>query len=195
MADQAVNMDSVAVAEPAGTGNNGSESVAIKPENQDYMVYLQLNDDGTFKAKSLVSGDFAKWEEAHKEDKPVWQRGFELPVTVRGYTVSSFEGLLQLIGGDAEEAVNIVNRGLKQKYSQKINATLLEVDEANKQLIYEPTGEVYDSRALLSEPTRRRNLSVEERFTRAVKDLPGIPADIDADLIKKLLAQLQQANQ
>lgn len=169
--------------EVAGNMTNGSnETVGIKTENVEYRVYATLKEDGTIAKRELVStSDFTKWEKEHPKAQ------LELTQSVRKYKAGSIEAFVQLIGDD-EEALNIVNRGLSAKFSQKINTTLLETNEQN-QLVFEPIDGVYDSLELLQQETVRKSLSPVEKAERDLKKLGFDPA-----LVASLMQQIQQAS-
>ena len=161
------------------------DGVAIKPENVERRVYAVLDESGDLKKYEQVSvADFDAWE---KQDKNK-NKQVMIKQTFREYTVGSLDGLATLIGDD-EEAVNIVNRGIAQKTSQKVNSVLLEVNDKNE-LVFEPTEDVVDTRDMLQEPTKRRSLSPIEKLGRDAKK-----AGFDSTLVMALIQQLQAAQQ
>lgn len=173
-------MNEVAATET--TNGNSNETVGIKTENVEYRVYATLKEDGSIAKRELVSNsDFPKWEKEHP------QAQLELTQSVRKYKAGTIEAFVQLIGDD-EEALNIANRGLSAKFSQKINTTLLETDEQNH-LVFEPVEGVYDSLELLQQETVRKSLSPVEKAERDLKKLGFDPA-----LVASLMQQIQQAS-
>jgi hypothetical protein len=173
------NMSTVAV--------TPSTDIAIKPENIEYKVYVKLDGEGKVIEKETVYSSSAK--QIEKLDAEVAKPDASIVLakaqTVKTYKVGSIEGLRELIG-DEEEAVNIINRGLAQKFNQKISEYLTDFDSTKQAFVNDQTDEVFDSKELLQEPTQRRNLSPTEKLAKAVKN-----AGFDEATILALLASLQ----
>ena len=105
--------------------------------------------------------------------------------TIKAYKVGTISGFQELIP-DADEQLNIINRGLAQKFNQKLTA----VDELDKDgnPVFQPVEGTFDSIEWLQEPTQRRNLSDTEKAMRALKGLPP-------EVALKLLQQLASAQE
>jgi len=157
-------------------------TVDIKTENQEYRVYVTLKEDGqSIKDKSVVSvNDFEDWQKKHPDETLAIQQ------SIRKYRFGSVEAFLKTID-DEEEAVNIINRGVAAKFSQKLNAKLLETDETGN-LAFQPVEGVYDSLEWLQEETKRKNLTPIEKVER---DLKKNLSALSGDDVAKLQAMLQ----
>lgn len=171
-----------------------TSSLEIKTENVEYRVYANVDTEGNVPSGGyeLVSvNDFNKWEAARKEKNEKAGKGITTQLaiqqTIRKYRVSNVQGsLLQLIS-DQDETDNIANRGIAAKFSQKVSANMLEVDDKN-QLVFQPVEGVFDSLDWLQEETTRRNLSPIEKVER---DLKKNLANLSSDDMAKVQAMLQ----
>lgn len=157
-------------------------TVDIKTENQEYRVYVTLKEDGQSidKASVVSVNDFDKWEKEHPTETLAIQQ------SIRKYRFGSVQAFLNTID-DEEEAVNVINRGVAAKFSQKLNAKLLERDETGN-LAFQPVEGVYDSLDWLQEETKRKNLTPGEKVER---DLKKNAANMSQDDIAKAIAMLQ----
>lgn len=106
---------------------------------------------------------------------------------VQSYKLGTLEGFEQLIP-DADERLNIINKGLGSKFNQKIKTVLTELDES-KNLVFQPVDPSYDALSLLQEAALRTNLSP---FDKAYKQLAGLPEDMRAAIIAAFAAAGQQ---
>jgi hypothetical protein len=141
---------------PTSTGQS------IKTSNETYRTYVQLDAEGKKIVKTsfgTAGKDNAFW---NKLDAP--DSGFQIGLeqTVKRYKAGSVEGCSEIIP-DPDEFVNIFNRGLDQKFNQKINGVLTETTDDATQLAFNPQADAFDTIDLLREPTQRRNLSDNEK--------------------------------
>lgn len=96
------------------------------------------------------------------------------------------EGFEQLVS-DPEERVNVFNRGVNQKYQQKLNALFSDTDDDGKPT-HQYTEEAYDPSELLNEATSRRNLTPEDKAARDLKK-SGLSQEMIAAMLEVLRAK------
>lgn len=165
---------------PVVTDATSTTAVDIKTFNETYRVYVKLLPDGKIDQESMKVTSSGKDGSAWKKlEDAGYQMGLEQ--TVKIYEAGTIAGISQLVE-DAEEAVNIFNRGGANKTSQKLKTVLTEVDSAGTNLSFSPTDSPFDTLELLAAPTQRRNLSPFDKaktmFRNAAKALfPGLEGD------------------
>jgi len=158
-------------------------SIAVSPELITFAVYtveteIKNADNTVSKAVALKHTSSDKEITKSKEDGT-----FLFEQSVTAYRVGSLEGLTELVP-DAEEAVNIINRGIQQKFNQKVKAFLTEVDAEGNPVFQQVEG-AFDSKDWIQAETKRRNLSDTEKAMKFVNNLD--PA------LKAMLAQMLAA--
>jgi hypothetical protein len=155
-----------------------TDAIDIKTSNETYRVYVKLDAEGK-KIDKIQIGTAGKdnsfW---NKMDAPevtdekgvktpnTWIKGLEQ--TLRIPNAGTWDGA-RLLVADEEEAVNIFNRGAKQKINQKTTAKLGEISDDGTQLVFEPIEGAVDTTEWLNEPTQRRNLTDGEKSLRMLK--------------------------
>jgi len=97
-------------------------------------------------------------------------------------TVEGFEQLVP----DADERLNIINKGISSKFNQKIRTALIELDSEGN-LAFQPTDATYDATPLIQEPALRTNMTP---LDKAMKVLGGL----DPATLAAIMAQFQAAN-
>jgi hypothetical protein len=162
--------------------NDQSADVAIKSEVLAYKAFIAVNPDtGAVNPDDIKvvkeSAADKKGDALSKNDK--YTLGLE--ANIKSYSVGSDEGFVALIP-DAEERLNIINKGIASKFSSKINAMLKDFDESKNAFVFEPTAEPFDSIELLREGTQRRNLSPMERLEKTLRSGPYTEDQIAAVL-------------
>ena len=166
-----------------------ANDLAIKTENETYRVYVKVDADGKILDKEtrvVTAGkDNATWNELDKPENG-YHQAFEQ--TVRIYKIGSLEGLQQVIT-DPEEQVAIINRGLTQKFNQKLNAKFREVSDNGLELAFEPTAEATDTIEWLNEETQRRRL---DPIGKAIKALQVAFPNMTADQLRAMISSMQQ---
>lgn len=155
---------------------------SIIPELYDAVVFMVSkkvkNEDGTFTTETgvkVTTGDKPIKELREKKPDDILKEQ-----QIRGYKVTSYEGLLELCGGDADEANYIMNRGIQGKINQCIQelATL----DTDGNLAFQFVEGAFDSKEWIARETKRRNLSETEKMDKFVKNLDPV--------MQKMLAQL-----
>jgi hypothetical protein len=107
--------------------------------------------------------------------------------SVQTYKIGTLEGFEQLIP-DADERLNIINKGIGSKFNQKIKTVLTEVDDS-KNLVFQPVEPFYDALSLIQEAALRTNLSPTDK---AIKMLAGLPEEMRAAIIAQFANAGQQ---
>lgn len=162
---------------PAST----SAVLPTKSELVNFAVVVVLDTEGKIASARHTSSE----KEINKLKDPEYKGNeviaFEQPVTA--YKIGTLEGFEQLIP-DAEERLNIINKGIGSKFNQKIKTVLTEVDEA-KNLVFQPVEPSYDSLSLLQEAALRTNLSPTDK---AIKMLSGLPEEMRAAILAQFKA-------
>lgn len=147
------------------TATSTLDVMAVKTENIEYTVMVKLNDK-----QEVDTSDIIYRSNPEQVKKLTEEKGYTVAKiqTVTNYKVGSVQGLLDLIG-DPDEVVNIINRGLQQKYAQKVAEYLTEFDSTQQKFVNEASEEVFDSKELLQEATQRRSLTQGEKIVRDLK--------------------------
>src|SRR5205814_9633191 len=85
----------------------------------------------------------------------------------------TFDGI-KAICPDEEEACNNFNRGAKQKGSNRLKATLLDVDQDGKFTFDDSklTSGVFDLTSEIASPTKKKSLTEEEKLDRFLATFP-----------------------
>lgn len=102
-------------------------------------------------------------------------------------TMAGFEELVP----DADERINIINKGLDSKFNQLIRGILIETNEADTEFAFTPVEPVYDATPLYAQEAKRTTLNP---LDRAMKTILG--GNLSADMIASIqaaLASLQAA--
>lgn len=162
-------------------------SLPTKPENVVYGRFVKAE----FNEKTQKTDFVPKIVRAYTDDdvKSLEKDGYKLQFaqTVTTYRAATLEGCSILVP-DAEESVNIWNRGYAQKESNKIVALLSESKEDGSPE-FQPTEEAYDERELLATPTSRRNLSPLDKMIKQIKS-SSLPDSIKASMIDNLQREM-----
>lgn len=97
----------------------------------------------------------------------------DFTVTVSQPLAKTFEGI-KTICPDEEEACNNFNRGAKQKGSNRLKATLLDVDQDGKFTFADSqlTNGVFDLTSEIASPTKKKSLTEEEKLDRFLASFP-----------------------
>lgn len=141
---------------------------SVKSDTVVYRRYIK----GTPNAKDANKTD---WEvkiisaPTEANDKQMAESGFtpqgEQSVIVQ--RAGTADGFAQIVP-DEEERVNIFNRGLSQKLSQKLTAALTETkDDGSPDFTF--TEEAFNPTELINAATTRRNLTPSERAIKMLK--------------------------
>jgi hypothetical protein len=170
-------MSTSAVINPSTT----SATLPVKNEIVNFAVVYTLDAEGKIKKVRHTSSEkdiTALQAEGYTGDESI---AFLQAVT--SYKVGTLEGFEQLIP-DAEERLNIINKGIGSKFNQKIKTVLTEQDEAGN-LAFQPVEPSYDALALLQEAALRTNLSPTDK---AIKMLAGLPEEMRAAILAQFAA-------
>jgi hypothetical protein len=154
---------------------NDSEAIPFTSENIDARVYLKpATTPDTQPKVTLLTGNFQKFEESEEGKE------FTLVISqsIKTYKASTLDGIKQLLDNDEEEAVNIFNRGLAQKFNQKLNSNLKELD-AQGQPVFQPT-DLVDSIEWIREATKRSTMTPTEKAVKALAAAGFTPETIAA---------------
>jgi hypothetical protein len=141
-----------------------------------YDVKKSKDADGKDVVKEIPSMYAFSSEEDQKNVKEAETAGTfkpEFTVTVSQPLAKTFEGIKQICP-DEEEACNNFNRGAKQKGSNRLKATLLDVDQDNKFTFSDSqmTNGVFDLTAEIASPTKKKSLTEEEKLDRFLASFP-----------------------
>src|ERR1700692_3506138 len=153
-------------------------AMPIKNETVNFAVIVKMDENGKIIKARHSSNEkaIAKVETgANKEGEII-----AFKQAVLSPSVGTFEGFEQLVP-DADERLNIINRGIGTKFNQKIRTTLLEQDEAGN-LAFQPVEPIYDATSLVAAAAERTNLSPTDK---AMKVLGAL----DPEVLAKILAQ------
>lgn len=163
--------------------------IPVKREKVNYVVAVTLDEHGKIKdaratarekdISNLKSPEYPKTEKEKANPETI---AFEQ--TVIKSTVGSFEGFEQLIP-DADVRLDIVNIGLRAKFTSKIVQSLTELDEAGN-LAFQPVEPEYDATPLLQAVSERVVLSPQDRAMKLVRG-----ADLALDDLNAIIAQMQ----
>jgi hypothetical protein len=158
------------------TSPNTSAALPIKNELVNFAVVVTLDDESKIKSVRHTSSekDIAVLKSATYAGVEV----IAFEQAVNSPKVGTLEGF-ELLVPDAEERLNIINKGLGSKFNQKIKTTLTELDEA-KNLVFQPVEPSYDATSLIQEAALRTNLSPTDK---AIKMLAGLPEEMRAAII------------
>lgn len=164
---------------------NTLTAMPIKNETITFAVVVKMGEDGKILPKSVrhtsSEKDIASLEAPdYKGDEVI---AFKQPVSKP--SVGTLEGFEELIP-DADERLNIINKGISSKFNQKIRTTLIELDEAGN-LAFQVVEPVYDATPLVQACAERVNLSPTEK---AMKVLGAL----DPEVLKGILAQFAAIN-
>lgn len=167
---------------------NTAVDMSIKTENVTYTVLVKLNDEG-----AVTKGNI-KYASGDEQIAKLKENGFieAFQQTFLTYKIGTLQGLSDLIGDD-EEAVNVAQRGVAQKTSQKIASYLTDYDYEAQKFLNEPVEGTFDTRELLQEATQRRSLTQGEKLVRDMKK-SGY-ADEQIALVLKTLQAAGMADQ
>jgi len=156
--------------------------VSIKTENVTYTVLVKLNDEG-----AVTKGNI-KYASGEEQIAKLKENGFieAFVQTFTTYKIGTLAGLSDLIA-DEEESVNVAQRGVAQKTSQKIASYLTDYDYENQKFLNEPVEGAFDTRDMLQEATQRRSLTQGEKLVRDMKK-SGYADEMIALVLKTLQA-------
>jgi hypothetical protein len=165
--------------------SNTSATLPVKTELVTFAIVVTLDAEGAIAKVRHTSSekDIAALEAEGYAGGEV----IAVKQDVQAYKIGTLEGFEQLIP-DAEERLNIINKGLGSKFNQKIKTVLTEIDET-KNLVFQPVTPFYDSLALLQEAALRTNMSPTDK---AIKMLAGLPEDMRAAILAQFAAAGQQ---
>jgi hypothetical protein len=164
---------------------NTSAALPVKNELINFAVVVEL--DAESKISKVRHTSSEKDITALKADGYAGSEVIAFEQAVQAYKVGTLEGFEQLIP-DAEERLNIINKGLGSKFNQKIKTVLTELDES-KNLVFQPVEPSYDALAILQEAALRTNLSPTDK---AIKMLAGLPEEMRAAIIAQFANAGQQ---
>ena len=164
--------------------------VSVKTENVDYVRLVKMNSEGVVeKVSNKNDPSGIKYAAAGSEQITKLKESGYVEAdtnTFTTYKIGTLSGLSDLIG-DEEEAVNVAQRGVSQKISQKIAAFLTEYDYENQKFVNETVEGAIDTREFLQEPTQRRSLTQGEKLVRDMKK-SGYADEMIALVLKTLQA-------
>lgn len=180
-----------AIATPKAENENAN-TLPIKSENVVYGRFIKAE----YNEKTQKTDYTPKVVRAYTEDdvKALEADGFKLQVsqTVTTHRAGSPEGFAQLVP-DAEESVNIWNRGYAQKESNKLVALFGESKEDGTPE-FQFTEEAYDERELLATATSRRNLSPLDKAVKAIRS-SNLPDAVKESMVAHLMSEMQAIGQ
>lgn len=162
---------------------NTAASLPIKNENVDFAVVVTLDGEGKIVPKSVRHTSSEKDIAALESPEYKGKEQIAFKQTVIKPSVGTDEGFAELIP-DAEERLNIINKGLSAKFNQKIRTTLIEQDDAGN-LVFQPVEGTFDATSLVQEATLRTNLSPTDK---AIKMLANLPEDMRAAILAQFAA-------
>jgi len=163
-----------------------TSDVAVKSENMTYRRFASINSEGKVDDSKTKLSSSDKTVETLKDNKEYQLAG---AFTVKYYSVGSQEGFESLIP-DAEERVNIINKGIAAKFNAKVSGALKEFDETKNEFVFAETAEPIDTIEWLREPTNRKLSPLE-------KSLTGLAASTGLDLaaLRQMIANMAAGNQ
>lgn len=173
-----------------------SAALPIKNENVTFAVVVKLGEDNKIKAVRHTSSekDINKLEGIGEDGKThvpyVGDETIAFKQTVLKPSVGTLDGFAELIT-DADERLNIVNKGIASKFNQKIRTALIEQDEAGN-LVFQPTDGVFDATSLVQEAALRTNMSPADK---AMKLLGGLDEATRAAILAQFAAIAAGATQ
>jgi hypothetical protein len=179
-------------------------AVAVKKEFVNFAVVVTLDSEGKIVPKSirhtssekdiayLESPNYGKTTVKHAdgtssvEDNPKEKEVIAFKQTVIKSKIGTLEGFAELVP-DAEERLNIINKGIDSKFNQKIRTALIETNEDGT-LAFQPVEPTYDATSLIQEAALRTNMSPTDK---ALKMLSGLTPD----MVAAVMAQFAALNQ
>ena len=163
-----------------------SSDVAVKSENLTYRRFAFVDAEGKIDPQKTKLSSSDKTVETLKDNKEYAVAG---EFTVISYSVGSEEGFLELIP-DADERVNIINRGIAAKFNAKVSPMLKEYDETTNNFVFGETSDPVETIDMLREVTNRK-LGAQEKAIKTIAALNGF----SEEQIRAALASLMQASQ
>lgn len=167
-----------------------STQLAVISENVSYERWSKILTDDADPTKVTKVEVAVVSNPSEADSKSLADKGFkrDFVQTVRVDKAGTFDGISQIVT-DAEENVNIYNRGLAAKLNQKLNALFKDSDEKTGAPTFSATEDVYDPTELLNDPTQRRNLTPVQK---AIKGLEK--AGLSDAALQAAIAAIQAAN-
>lgn len=172
--------------------SNTAATLPIKTETVNFAVVGTVVDGKLTKIRHTSTvNDINALKGIDKDGKPAPYTGAEeivLEQAVTRASLGSLAGFEELIP-DPDVRLDIINKGLASKFSQKIKTLLTEQAE-DTSLVFQPADTPYDATPLLQEPSQRTSMSVEEKM---LKTLGNLPDSVKASIMATIKAQLEAA--
>jgi len=165
------------------TSPNTLSAMPVKNEILNFAVIVKLDETGKIVKVRHSSNEKAIAEVESGANKESEVIAFKQAVI--SPTVGTLDGFAELVP-DAEERLNIINRGIGAKFNQKIRTTLIEQDEAGN-LAFQPVEPTFDATYLVAAAAERQNMSPTDK---AMKVLGAL----DPEVLKGILAQFAALN-
>ena len=160
------------------TSPNTLSAMPVKNEIVNFAVIVKLDDNGKIVKVRHSSNEKAIAEVQIGANKDGETVAFMQPVI--SPSVGTIDGFAELVP-DAEERLNIINKGIGAKFNQKIRTTLIELDNEGN-LAFQPVEPTFDATYLVAAAAERVNMSPTDK---AMKVLGAL----DPEVLKGILAQ------
>lgn len=169
-----------------------SAVLPITRSNVTFAVVAEVTDGKITKKRHTSStNDINELKGIGPKGEPTPYTGKEIIAfeqTVVKSKVNSLEGFAELVP-DAEERINIINKGLDSKFNQLIRGILIDTNEADTEFTFQPVEPVYDATPLYAQEAKRVSMNPLDRALKVITGGNLTPEMIVA--IQAALANMQ----
>lgn len=174
---------------------NTSAEMPLKSETLNYSILAEGEGE---KASFSLTQSEKMLEKIANDQKKATEDGktYDGPQVVTKVTVSkpivgTMDGFNELFPNDKDK-IAIINLGISKNFDRTVRKNLLETDDKN-QLVYPFSDGVIDGTPFVQDVSVRTKMSDEEVAIKALNKIPGVNADVIANILAQIKAAQGQS--